>query len=162
MLIEEMDHIKVEQVAIASRFLKRQVIVDLYIPKSLSDTTHLLLINDGQDLPEMPFDKLLNGLIGSNQVQSLLCAAVYAGKDRRNEYGTAAKLDYAGRGAKAALYEQFVLKELLPFVHTHCGIEKFATTSFAGFSLGGLTAIDVTWHHPEIFCKAGVFSGSLW
>src|SRR5262249_6152174 len=34
--------------------------------------------------------------------------------------------------------------------------------SFAGFSLGGLSALDIVWNHPQAFSKAGVFSGSLW
>jgi iron(III)-enterobactin esterase len=162
MLIEELDHIKIEQRAIASAHLKRQVIIDLYIPKDFSPETNLLLINDGQDLPEMPFDKMLEGLLASNQIQSLFCVGIHAGKDRRNEYGTASVLDYAGRGAKAAAYRRFVLEELLPFIHTHYGVQNFRQTSYAGFSLGGLSALDTVWHYPDIFSVAGVFSGSLW
>jgi enterochelin esterase-like enzyme len=54
------------------------------------------------------------------------------------------------------------LNELLPFIHTEYAIESFAQKAFAGFSLGGLTALDMTWKYPEIFSVAGVFSGSLW
>jgi predicted alpha/beta superfamily hydrolase len=32
----------------------------------------------------------------------------------------------------------------------------------AGFSLGGLTAMDMTWNYPRLFSSAGIFSGSLW
>jgi uncharacterized damage-inducible protein DinB len=32
----------------------------------------------------------------------------------------------------------------------------------AGFSLGGLSAFDLVWHHPDAFVRAGVFSGSFW
>jgi len=162
MLIEELDHIKIEQRAIASVNLKRQVIIDLYIPKDFSSEPNFLLINDGQDLPDMPFHKMLNGLLGSGQILPLFCVGIYAGKDRRNEYGTASVLDYAGRGVKAAAYKRFVLEELLPFMHTHYGIEKCKRTGYAGFSLGGLSALDTVWHHPDIFSVAGVFSGSLW
>ena len=41
-------------------------------------------------------------------------------------------------------------------------VTNFKEKSYAGFSLGGLTAIDVVWNHPDEFSKAGVFSGSLW
>ena len=34
--------------------------------------------------------------------------------------------------------------------------------SFAGFSLGGLCALDIVWNHPAEFSKVGIFSGSLW
>jgi enterochelin esterase-like enzyme len=28
--------------------------------------------------------------------------------------------------------------------------------------MGGLSAMDIAWNHPEMFRKVGVFSGSLW
>src|SRR6185295_18081017 len=34
--------------------------------------------------------------------------------------------------------------------------------AIAGFSLGGLSAFDIGWSHPEWFQRIGVFSGSLW
>jgi len=32
----------------------------------------------------------------------------------------------------------------------------------AGYSLGGLSALDIAWNNPQIFHKAGAFSGSFW
>jgi enterochelin esterase-like enzyme len=34
--------------------------------------------------------------------------------------------------------------------------------AIAGFSLGGLSALDIAWQYPQVFSKVGVFSGSLW
>jgi predicted alpha/beta superfamily hydrolase len=78
------------------------------------------------------------------------------------EYGTANKLDYMQRGAKSALYNRFILEELLPIIQEKLGVPCFDSISYAGFSLGGLSAIDTVWNHPNIFSIAGVFSGSLW
>lgn len=164
MLTADLLNLLVEQKAIASKFLKRYVIVDCYLPKNISvpNELSLLLINDGQDLEEMKFASMLNQLIKANEMKPLLCVGIHAGKDRKNEYGTAKILDYAGRGAKAEDYNQFILEELLPFIHAEYAIKKFQQTALAGFSLGGLTAFDMTWNYPEIFSIAGVFSGSLW
>jgi enterochelin esterase-like enzyme len=164
MLTEDLSHLIVEQKAIASRFLKRYVIIECYLPKNIPVPTELslLLINDGQDLEEMKFSSMLNGMIAANEISPLVCIGIHAGKDRRNEYGTAKVLDYAGRGSKSQAYNQFILEELLPVIHSQYGIEQFHQTAFAGFSLGGLTAIDMTWHYPDIFSIAGIFSGSLW
>jgi predicted alpha/beta superfamily hydrolase len=38
----------------------------------------------------------------------------------------------------------------------------FKDKSFAGFSLGALSALDIVWNHAGEFVRAGVFSGSLW
>ncbi len=164
MLIEDLPNLVVEQIAVPSHHLKRQVIVDFYLPKNITQPSELslLLINDGQNLDEMPFSKMLDQLFESNQVRPLLCVGIHAGKDRKNEYGTALQADFEGRGAKAQAYEQFILDQLLPLVHVKYAIDQFRQAAFAGFSLGGLTALDLTWRHPAIFSTAGIFSGSLW
>ncbi len=163
MLIEDLQNLVVEQRAIASRFLKRYVIIDFYLPKNTPpNQLSLLLVNDGQNLDEMPFAPMLDQLIGTGQIQPVLCAGIHAGKERKLEYGTASVPDYENRGSKAEAYKNFILEELLPFIHTSFAIDQFRKKAFAGFSLGGLTAMDLTWHHPEVFSTAGVFSGSLW
>lgn len=164
MLTEDLSNLLVEQRAVASRHLNRYVIVDLYLPRNRFSPSKmdLLLINDGQDLGEMRFSKILDGLLQSGQVQPLLCVGIHAGRDRKNEYGTARVLDYEGRGARAAAFDQFIVEELLPFIHLEYAVESFEKKAFAGFSLGGLKALDAVWNYPDIFSVAGVFSGSLW
>ena len=71
-------------------------------------------------------------------------------------------LDYKGRGAKAALYTRFIYEELLPFIRKELNAASFKEKSFAGFSLGGLSALDIVWNFPKEFRRVGVFSGSLW
>ena len=73
-----------------------------------------------------------------------------------------ARPDYKGWGAKAGLYEKFIIRELLPFIFKRFNSITFTDTSFAGFSLGGLSAFDIAWNHPQTFKMAAVFSGSLW
>ena len=164
MLIADLSNLIVEQKAIASTFLSRYVIVDCYLPKNISapDKLSLLLINDGQDLEEMKFSSMLNQMIEANEITAVLGVGIHANKDRKIEYGTANVLDYEGRGAKASLYQKFILEELLPFIHVNYRVEQFRQKAFAGFSLGGLSAIDTVWNYPEILSIAGIFSGSLW
>lgn len=164
MLIEELSNILVEQKLIASRFLKRNVLVDLYLPKDIPTPSalSLLLLNDGQNLPEMPFAPVLNSLLSSAQISPLLCVGVHCSHDRIDEYATANTLDYAGRGKKAKAYQKFIVEELLPIVHTEYALEIFQQKAIAGFSMGGLSAIDTLWNYPDVFSVAGVFSGSLW
>jgi enterochelin esterase-like enzyme len=156
--------LKVEHHVFQSLFLQREVVVDTYCPAHIADPSmmSLLLINDGQDLSKMHFSSILEGLLETNQVAPLMCVGIHAGPDRKTEYGTAKMLDFAGRGAMAGAYHQFILEELLPYLHVHYRVEAFRSTGVAGFSLGGLTALDLVWRYPKIFSVAGVFSGSLW
>jgi iron(III)-enterobactin esterase len=164
MLTERFSQLIVEQKAIASQYLKRYVIIDLYLPVNIGSPTDLklLLVNDGQDLPDMNYGKMLNDLMASGQVGPTVSVGIHANKERKNEYGTAGIPDYAGRGNKATAYNQFILEELLPFIHTHYAIEGFQKKSFCGFSLGGLSALDIVWNNPDVFAVCGVVSGSLW
>jgi enterochelin esterase-like enzyme len=91
-----------------------------------------------------------------------LCVGIHAGKNRLQEYGTAVRADYKGRGAKAFLYTHFIVQELLPYLSRIYNVPSFAGRAFAGFSLGGLSAMDIVWNHPHLFDTAGVFSGSFW
>ncbi len=164
MLTVDLAHLWVQQIEIDSSSLKRKVAVDIYIPKQINDPSELslLLINDGQNLPESNFGNQLDQMTGSGELRPLFCAGIHAGWDRRNEYGTAKVLDFMGRGVKAGVYQQFIIQELLPVLHKKAKVKDFRQKGCAGFSLGGLSALDMTWNYPEIFSIAGVFSGSLW
>jgi enterochelin esterase-like enzyme len=110
----------------------------------------------------MSFSSILEQYWQNEGGSSFLVAAIHAGKDRRMEYGTFDEPDYLGRGAKAGDYCTFITSELLPRIQKAFKQTKDAPVSFAGFSLGGLSAFDLVWSHPGIFQSAGVFSGSFW
>ena len=154
----------VERHLIPSAFLKRTVTTDFYLPLHVTDPAGmgLLLINDGQDLVTMKFDNMLDQLFRQDMINPLFCVGIHCGNDRRNEYATANIPDYKGRGTKAAAYTQFILEELLPFIRKTYRVYSFKEKSFAGFSLGGLSAIDIVWNNAKEFTRVGVFSGSLW
>jgi enterochelin esterase-like enzyme len=164
MLTGKKSTVVVENHIIQSVFLKRAVKVDCYLPSvdcSL-DNINLLLINDGQDLVTMGYQHILQHLYDDGEVASLLCVGLHCSADRKNEYGTAKNLDYKGRGAKADLYNRFVMEEVLPFIRKCYHIKSFKEKSYAGFSLGGLSAMDIVWNNQQEFTKAGIFSGSFW
>ena len=50
----------------------------------------------------------------------------------------------------------------MPYIRSTYNVPEFKEKSFAGFSLGGLSAMDIVWNHPNEFSKVGIFSGSFW
>lgn len=151
-----------ESIEIRSAFLERPVQIDCYLPPDPPGAWGLLLINDGQDLEKMGFKKLLDDLYSQKRISPLLCVGIHAGPERKMEYGVAAMPDYAGRGARAALYTRFIIEELLPDLFQRYPAAGLSQRAFAGWSLGALSAMDIVWSHPTIFSKAGLFSGSFW
>ncbi len=154
----------IKKTTISSVHLERKVEIDYYIPETVSPHTllPLLLFNDGQLLSEMDFASIYENFLRENPNNPLLVAGIHAGPDRLMEYGTAGTPNYKGQGAKSESYTRFVLTEML--LHT---LDRFPfinnqDIAYAGFSLGGLSALDIAWNHPHLFNKVGVFSGSLW
>jgi enterochelin esterase-like enzyme len=158
-----LENVVVKQAVLSSGFLQREVTIDMYLPTFIEPSAlSLLLINDGQNLAEIQFAGMLGGLLREGKMQPVFCIGIHAGAERKMEYGTANVLDYEGRGAKAKAYQQFILQELTPYVQQTYNVPAFRQVGFAGFSLGGLMALDAAWNHPDVFSIAGVFSGSLW
>lgn len=153
-----------EKKFIQSRHLDREVTIEAFFPTSVSTVRRLrlLVINDGQDMEKLQLHSMLNELHAAGRIGSQLFAVgVHAG-DRLMEFGTSSTLDYMGRGYKAKNYSEFIIHELIPFLLETYQLNTFQDSAVAGFSLGGLSAMDIVWSHPSVFNLAGVFSGSLW
>lgn len=150
--------------SLRSDVLDRTVQLNFYWPSTPQNPAalNLLLINDGQNMEEMGLRSILDTLYANASLQPVLCVAIHAGENRKREYGVADQPDYLGRGDLAAAYAAFVMTELLPLVHQQAGVYTFKQAGFAGFSLGGLQALDMVWKYPGYFNLAGVFSGALW
>ena len=153
--------VDIKHFIIHSRFLAREVLVDLYFPQGLEETSSvdLLLVNDGQDLHKMNFLKLLTE---HEAEHPLIVIGIHAGKDRKQEYGVIGVPDYLGRGDLAEAHADFVLHELLLFFQQSFNNVLIRKKYLAGFSLGGLMAFDMLLEHSHFFSAVGVFSGSFW
>ncbi|WP_080059845.1 alpha/beta hydrolase [Spirosoma aerolatum] len=145
--------------------LNRTVRLDVVLPPGYEASQQaypVLYMNDGQDLERLRMTAILDSLYQKRAIRPFVLVAIHA-SDRIQEYGTAAQADYMQRGSKAGLYSDFVLRELIPYVKKHYRIHTDPASSvFAGFSLGGVSAFDMVFHHPDQFSKVGVFSGSFW
>lgn len=156
-----------ETFTIKSSFLQREYTVDAYLPgKHLSKNSGkfpFVLFNDGQDLRKMDIAGILKKLSQKQDVVPQLIFGIHCNDRRIREYGTGRQPDYKGRGDLAPAYTRFILEELLPHLKLRFPLSDTPENSaFAGFSLGGLSAFDIAWAHPEVFGMAGVFSGSFW
>lgn len=149
--------------SIFSEFLQRQVYFSVIIPSDYDPafTYPLLLVNDGQDFEMLNLAGKIGELQDLGQIEKFVVAGIHANHDRLTEYGTAIKADYASRGSKAGDTTKFVLQELLPALEQEFHVQKKGIV-YAGFSLGGLMALDIAWNNACNFSKVAVFSGALW
>jgi len=155
---------QMETSVVHSEYLERAVTINIYMPSKIKylDQVSLVLFNDGQDLIKMSFDEIFSDLLASGSIEPIVCVGIHCGPERKMEYGTAYSADFNGRGAKAGLYSKFIFDELLPFIRKKYNAPSFKDKSFAGFSLGALSAMDIAWNYASEFRKVGLFSPSLW
>ncbi len=140
--------------------------VDVFLPPDFDASGSfkfpVLYFNDGQDMRAIHLLDTLMLLYSRRFIPSIVVVAVYAG-ERLQEYGIAAQPDYRNRGSKAGQYAKFLSDELMPYVRSNYHTQTDpGMVALAGFSLGGLSAIDIVWNHPHLFGIVGVFSGAFW
>lgn len=162
----EQNSVRLQSEYLFSRKLGRVLNCEIFLPASFRADKNqeypLLIMNDAQDMEAVKLRISLERLYQQKSLPHLIVLAVFP-FDRMHEYGTRNFADYAGRGKFSKAYQDAVIQELLPFIQQKYKLMFCKENSaIAGFSLGGLSAFDLAWHHPEIFSKVGVFSGSFW
>lgn len=150
---------------INSRNLNRKVRVDIFLPQNYLNFSVLptLFLNDGQDYEQLDLVRSLEENNQKHPDSPIAVISLWANEKRIYEYGTIGQPDYGNRGNLADNYAKFITEEVIPkYKKSYLQLIHSAQTYFAGFSLGGLSAFDLTWEYPTIFSKVGVFSGSFW
>lgn len=150
--------------SVPSTFLGREVQLSILLPPAYRPKPYpVLWLNDGQDIPSVQLIPTLVKLYEAEIIPHIIIVGIHAGEHRLQEYGTSELPDFRHRGSRAGLYERFVMGELLPFIRQRYNISSSpARNVFAGWSLGGLMALDIAWNNSRWFGRTGVFSGSLW
>lgn len=148
---------------VKSDFLKRQVKVDVVLPgQHRHANLPVLFVNDGQDYGQLHMDQTLDKWHAAGKLP-FVYVGIHCSQDRLQEYGVGGFPDYKKRGSKAQAHQDFVCKELIPYLESRFLLEMERDhTYYAGFSLGGLSAIDAVYSRPDLFTACGVFSGSFW
>jgi predicted alpha/beta superfamily hydrolase len=119
-------------------------------------------MNDGQDCEDLKVDAIMSQWLWFNPNEPFGWVGVHAG-DRMQEYGVVNRPDCHSRGSKANLYQQFLLEELLPHLAASLPINlSHPENALIGFSLGGLSAFDLSWRNAKVFPVSGAFSASFW
>ncbi len=160
-------HIKPLRFTKRSLQLARKVQIVVYLPPNYYSNRKqnfpLIIFNDGQDFERLNVENVLKNVYAEGTMRPAIVVGICADSHRVLEYGTAACEAYNGFGSMANRYTRFIMSELVPYLRSKYRItDTVADRIIAGFSLGGLSALDIAWSHSEMFGKVGVFSGSLW
>lgn len=57
---------------------------------------------------------------------------------------------------------RFLTRELIPYIDAHYDtVDSAEGRSIGGYSMGGYFALEIAFHHPDLFSKAGAFNPAL-
>lgn len=150
--------------AITATQLGNRRSIRVYLPPGYREREgerfEVLYINDGQEYSALGLHDTLARLSAAGRIRPIIAVAIPTNENRLHEYGTAVAANDLGLGTLAQDYAHFLVNELMPRID-----EAFRTRPGAGLlgvSLGGLSAFDIAWNHPELFSVVGVLSGSFW
>jgi len=158
--------IRIDTLAFPSSALRQTRTIEVFLPLDYpaQQTRYpVLYLNDGQDSDALDLAATLQRLQATDSMPGLIVVALHCSSQRIHEYGTVGVSNSQGFGDRAAEYQRFVLDEVMPYVErTYPVVPGPGATGIMGLSLGGLSAFDVAWRHPERFGRVGVLSGSFW
>ena len=161
------DQVEVERLPpFESRILGETRTIDVFLPRGYADGRNgsypVLYVNDGQDMSTIDLRRILDSLQETGAMAPVLVVAVHA-TERVLDYGTAGIANAQGLGTRSERYQRFLLDELMPLIDVRYRVARGpATTAIMGWSLGGLSAFDLAWQHPDRVSAVGVFSGAFW
>src|SRR6056297_1059064 len=152
--------------------------IRVYLPPSydLKDDKHypVLYIQDGQNIfdPEESYSgtawdlhKTADYMIRKNLIEEIIIVAVdHMEEERLNEYAHQDGF-YKGQKVKARgyEYENFLIKELMPFIEDKYRLKKGAENrAIMGSSMGGLVSFNIALRKKNLFSKIAAMSPSLW
>ncbi len=150
------------QVHFLGNLLGRIITVDIYQPQSRKKKPWMpiILFNDGQDLKKMDIKSIWRKLMRTHNIKPCVIVGIHSNANRNQELGTTQFLESNGHGKDSEAYQDFIITQLIPYLKAQWGSES--PIWMAGFSLGGLSALDIGLNQPDYFAGIGVFSGALW
>lgn len=153
--------LELHSLKLRSYHLNKKIKVDLYLPTETDVYRSTLLINDGQHMEQLGLVKTLTVLFSKVDIPNIGVVAIHE-YEKKIESGIEGIPIDKNHGKKAERYANFITHELTPYLQNNYGLMREEHQNvFAGFSRGGLTALNISWDNPHLFKKVGVFSGIL-
>lgn len=153
--------VKLQEDKIYSRHLQRHVTLTIITTPMPDDKTsmNLLLYNNGDEMESLNMQHIIDSLYDDKQLRPLTIVGIHG--NAATEYGMSG-LDIPGdKSDKPAKFNEFVIKELYPFIKKKTGIRSFRSIAICGTSRSGINAIDIAWNNADRIQKVGLFSGAF-
>ena len=113
---------------------------------------NLLLYLDKDEFENLAVDELVDSLRKNKLINPLMIVAV---KGKLKNYG------WVEGNREAEKMDDFIIKELLPYVKKKTGIRKFNSIAVWGNAKPGIAALSLAWMHADKIDKTGIHNGEF-
>jgi enterochelin esterase-like enzyme len=156
---------QVTLLSLESKYMDRNMPYIIYLPKGYGDGTKYPVwyglnsystkqdfwINNG-------IDAAADELIDAGEIEPIIMVFPYTKDASLKEI----EKDLEDGIVDERNFDQFLSKELVPYIDTHYfTLAKPENRFIGGFSLGGMIALRIAFHHTELFSKVGGYSAGV-
>lgn len=156
---------QVIELTLDSKYLKRSMPYIIYLPKSYGNgdkysvwyglnsysTNEAMWINNGAATAA-------DELIDTGEIEPLIMVFPYTKDASLKEI----EEDLKDGIVDERNFDQFLCREVIPYIDTHFDTKNKPEDRYiGGFSLGGMIALRIAFHHTELFSKVGGYSAGV-
>jgi enterochelin esterase-like enzyme len=158
---------QVLQLSVDSTYTKRKMPCMVYLPKGYGGGDRYAVwyglhgsgSNESMWINNVGVARTTNELIEAGAIKPLIMVFPLTRYDSMKEVQE--NMDKDGKFGEQNM-DQFVYKELVPYVDSHFDTVPSADGRYiGGFSMGGMIALRIAFRHPEVFSKVGGFSAAV-
>lgn len=148
--------VKQREDEVYSRYLQKKVELIIYntpVPDNKSDF-NLLLLNDEGSFGKLDLKEILKKLEGDKSIASLIVISFDVDSKYFGVDGDGKSVD---KNRDAEKFQDFMVKELIPFAKKRSGARKFHSIVLAGYGKSAIPVWDAAWERAATYHKAGIF-----
>jgi enterochelin esterase-like enzyme len=155
------------QLSVDSKFTNRRMPCTIYLPKGYGGREHYSVwyglngfgSNEMMWIDTVGAAKTADEMINKGIIKPLIMVFPFTRNDSLKEVQS--NLRKNGEFGEHNM-DQFLYKELVPYIDSHFDTITSADGRYiGGFSMGGMIALRVAFHHSDIFSKVGGFSAAV-
>lgn len=160
-----MNKIKVDQLHFKSDILGKDMALSVYLPDCCENNTALPVLyflhgrsGDEQILFDAAIGTTADRLIRNGEIDPLIIVCPRIENSRGINSSTTCKdvKDSFGRTINLGMYEDYLIKEIIPLIDTNYNtLNNRAGRFIGGASAGGYAALHQAFRHQDLFIKAG-------
>lgn len=152
--------------SVESEIMGRKMPVRIYLPKGYGDgkiypvwyglhghsSTETMWTNVG-------ITQIADELIDSGEIQPMIMVFPFVKDDALKEFNKQLQ-EYGKLGER--YIDQYISKELISYIDSNYDTDTTSKGRYiGGFSMGGMMALRIAFHHPDLFSKAGGYSAAV-